>query len=620
MEEPVLRRMAQTMVHRGPDDDGFIVTRCGGLGFRRLSIIDVEGSPQPIPNEDKTVWSVCNGEIYNYLDLRAELSGLGHHFSTRGDAEVVVHAYEEWGDGFVSRLRGMFGLAVLDTGRNRAVLARDRLGIKPLYYACQGGALIFGSELRAVVASGMVSQEIDWAAVDLFLTTMVIPAPHTVYRDVHKLLPGHCAVFEGQELQLSPYWAPPEQTVKIDAGEAEERFDALFREAVKLHLQSDVPLGFYLSGGLDSSALVAAAAEASGSPPTTYSVGFDASSHNELPYARKVAQEFGCDHHELMVTADAAAVLPRIVSACGEPFGDSSAIPVYRISEAAAESLTVVVGGDGGDEILAGYHWIRRRRVAERMQRLPQPLRALVAGMAKGHLTRPTWRGKFARLCEDADLSPLAHYCRNMSSLPPDVRTAVYAGPLRDQLIKDCPADFLGPHFDGSGAALDQITQTDLAFYLPDDILCKVDRMTMLHSLEGRVPFLDHQLVEFCLSLPMDLRLNGLSSKHVLKRVMKGVLPESILRQRKHGFSVPMVRWMQDDLHADARRLLLSDKAMSRGLFQADGVRQMLDDHRAGKRNLAHALWNMLVLEVWFRVQLDGTPTGPGDAPPLCDL
>lgn len=620
VDELVLRRMAQTMVHRGPDDDGFVVSRSGGLGFRRLSIIDVEGSPQPIPNEDETVWAVCNGEIYNYLDLRSELSRLGHRFRTRGDAEVIVHAYEEWGDEFVPHLRGMFGLAVLDTHRDRAVLARDRLGIKPLYYANHNGALIFGSELRAVVASDMVSREIDWAAVDLFLTTMVIPAPHTVYRDVRKLLPGHRAVFDGRDLQSEPYWEPPAKTVEMDSGEAEERFDALLREAVALHLQSDVPLGFYLSGGLDSSALVAAAASASGTAPTTYSVGFDEASHNELPYARQIADAFGCDHHELMVTADAAAVLPQIVTACGEPFGDSSSIPFFRISAAATESLTVVVGGDGGDEILAGYHWIRRRRVAECWQRLPRAVRAAVQSMVRGHVKRPTWPGKFARLCEDAELDPLGHYCRNMSSLPADVRAAVYAGPLQDQLAQDCPAAFLEPHFDGSRDGLAQITKADLAFYLPDDILCKVDRMTMIHSLEGRVPFLDHKLVEFCLSLPMDFRLRGLSSKHILKRVMTGVLPEPVLRQRKHGFAVPMARWMQRDLHDEARRLLLSDRASSRGLFHADIVRQMLDEHQAGRRNLGHALWNMLVLEVWFRMQLDGRPVTPDETPALSDL
>lgn len=608
--ESLLRRMADTMRHRGPDEEGYRAFPGAGLGFRRLSVIDLEGSHQPIPNEDGRLHVVCNGEIYNYRELRDDLVRRGHLFGTDGDVEVIVHAYEEWGMDFLKRLRGMFGLALWDDAERRLLLARDRLGIKPVYYAALAGELVFGSTLGAVLAAPEVPRDIDWRAIDLYLSLMYIPSPHTAYAHVRKLEPGTVLVTDRRGLRHERYWHPTAATVRVDEHEAVAEFERRLREAVALHLRSDVPVGFFLSGGMDSSALVALAAQAGRSAPMTFSVGFGTPSHDERLYARQVAERFGCDHHELEVRPDAASTLPRIVAQCGEPFGDSSIVPTAAICGAAAGTAKVVVGGDGGDELLAGYEWTRRQRFVERWQRLPRMLRSPVEKAIRPLELSPSSAGKFARFVHDAAQSPLRGYCRRITCMGEADKRLLYSGELAECLGADAVADVVGGFFD-DGEPVASMNRADLGVYLPDDDLCKVDRATMMHSLEGRVPMVDHEVIEFALSLPMDLKLRGTTSKYILKRAMRGVLPPGILRQRKHGFAVPVNDWLRGELRAPAERILLSDQAAARGAVRPAGVQRMLQAHARGRADSGHQLWALLVLELWFRLCVDGDCTAP---------
>jgi len=606
----VLRRMSDTMVHRGPDEEGIATFSGGGFGFRRLSIIDPAGSHQPIANEDGRLRVVCNGEIYNYRELRDELIRRGHRFETAGDVETVVHAYEEWGVDCLRRLRGMFGLALWDDAAQRLLLARDRLGIKPVHYAARGNELVFGSTLNAVLAAPGVPRDIDWAAIDLYLSLMYIPAPLTAFAGVRKLEPGSYLVYDGQGMHCESYWRPPRETADLDEREAVAEFERRLENAVRLHLRSDVPVGFFLSGGMDSSALVALAARAGGRTPTTFSVGFGTPTHDELAYARKVADTFGCEHHELMVRPDAASVLPRAVAQCGEPFGDSSIVPTAAICGAAAGTVKVVVGGDGGDELLAGYEWTSRQRLVERWARVPRLLRRPLETALNPFRSSVSAAGKLSRFVHDAACSPLQAYCRRTTCMGEADKRGVYGERLVDLTCVDAVAERMAPFFD-DGDPVASMNRADLGLYLPGDDLCKVDRATMMHSLEGRVPLVDHEVVEFALSLPMDLKLRGTTSKYILKRAMRGVLPPAILRQRKQGFAVPVDQWLRGELRRPAERILLSSKAAERGVIRPDGVRDMLAAHAGGRARHGHKLWTLLVLEIWFRLCIDGDGTPP---------
>lgn len=617
----LLRRMASTMRHRGPDDEGYAAYPGAGLGFRRLSIIDPAGSRQPVANEDGSVSMVCNGEIYNYLELRRDLEQRGHTFRTDGDAETVVHAYEEWGRDCLLRLRGMFSLALWDSKESCLLLARDRFGIKPLLYSCTGGRLVFGSELKAVLASGLVEDDIDWRGIDVYLSLMYIPAPLTAYRAIRKLPPAHCLEYRGGAARVSRYWDPPREAACAGFAESVERLHALLEESVKLHLQSDVPVAFFLSGGMDSSALVALAAGAASAPVTTFSVGFTARSHDELPYARQVAQVFGCDHHEQVVRPDAAAVLPRIVSLFDEPFGDSSAVPTYYVCRAAAGSVKVVLGGDGGDELLAGYEWTRRQRLMERWLRVPGGIRAATGCMFRGREETRGAIGKLSRFLGDARAAPLDGYLRRVSCFTPGMKRACYGPVLAPLLGRDAARELMAVCFDVPGRDVAAaMSMADLAHYLPGDDLRKVDGMTMLHSLEGRVPLLDHVVAEFLLGLPFGFRLKGATSKYILREAMRDVLPAAILARRKQGFGVPVARWMAADLRDDARRLLVGGRAETRGLLKPGAAAAMLDRHRAGRADHGHRIWCLLVLELWLRLCVDSRAGTLSDGTRLSDV
>ncbi len=608
-DEPTLWQMARTLSHRGPDDEAIRTFSGGGFGFRRLSIIDLAGARQPMANEDHTAWLVCNGEIYNYRELRRHLIGKGHRFRTDGDAEVVLHGYEEWGTDVLTRLRGMFAFALWDGRTQQAFLARDRMGIKPLYYAWQRGQLIFGSELKSVIASDLVPRDIDFTALDCCMSLMYIPAPATCYRHVRKLSPASFMLVRRGTLEISTYWTPPapvaSRSIEDEAGALRETLG----EAVKLHLQSDVPLGFFLSGGLDSSSVVALAADA-GRRLRTFAIGFDTATHNELPYAREVARRFDCDHTEHMVKPDAAGLAPMLAAQFDEPFGDSSAIPMYHICELAAQSVRVVIGGDGGDELFAGYEWTRRQVFVDRWLRLPRSLRSPLEALLAGHGRGRALQDRLARFIADAAVEPLAGYARRIGCLSPAVKRRVYGPLLQEQLQTDTLHDLLHPFFTGNPhEPLASMNRFDYQVYLPDDDLCKVDRVTMLHSLEGRVPLLDHVVAEQALSLPMHYKLRGGRSKYVLKMAMRKLLPPAILRQRKQGFAIPVHAWMRGPLQRDVSRILLEGRCQAHGLLRRDGMADLLGAHATGRVDYGHVLWTLLMVELWFRFCVDRPTT-----------
>jgi asparagine synthase (glutamine-hydrolysing) len=605
VDEGLVRIMCQTLVHRGPDDEGVYTDGPVGLGMRRLSIIDLSGGRQPISNEDGTVWVVFNGEIYNYRDWRRTLEARGHRFSTNSDTEVIVHLYEEYGDEFVQHLRGMFAIALWDKRREALVLVRDRLGIKPLYYAEQGDELLFGSELKALLAAGL-SREIDLQALHEFLSYNYVPGPRTIFKTAKKLQPGHRLVARRGRVSVEPYWRPI--PVPSPNGGAEpaadyvERLRELLRESVRYRLIADVPLGVFLSGGLDSSTVVAVMREVSSDPVKTFSIGFEDQSYNELPYARLIARHFGTDHHEFIVKPDAVNLLPRLIQFFDEPFADSSAIPVYYLSQLARRHVTVALGGDGGDEGFAGYETYAAYRLAALYRRIPGRLRAvippLVAQLPVSH-SKISFDYKARRFIEGALLPPeRGHYAWKV----------VFSDEMKRELYASDPNGFLGDPFGvlerefvecPATAMLSRLQYVDLRVYLPDDILVKVDRMSMAHSLEVRVPLLDHKLVEFALTIPPELHLRGLTKKYLLKRAMAHRLPGKILNRKKGGFNVPIPAWLRHELHDCVRDVLSEKRLREQGFFNPRYVDQIVKDHAALKADYSRNIWGLLMFALW---------------------
>ncbi len=607
--EGELRAMCDAMAHRGPDGEGFYAAPGVGLGMRRLSIIDLETGQQPIRNEDGTVWVVMNGEIYNFKTLREELRALGHTFSSATDTEVIVHLYEEFGVRCVDHLRGMFTFAVWDARRRQVLLARDRLGIKPLYWAEVGGRLAFASELKALLRLPEVERRLDWDALARVLTFLASPARDSVIAGVHKLEPGHLLVAGiGGQVRFRPYW---DVRFEPERGRDEvyfvERLRELLHESVALHLVSDVPLGAFLSGGIDSSAVVATMARIAAGPVKTFAIGFPEAEYNERPHARLVAERFATDHRELVVEPAALDVIEDIVWHLDEPFGDSSAIPTYMVSRLAREDVTVVLSGDGGDELFAGYDKYRVERRERRYGALPPLVRGTLS--LAGRVMPDGMRGRnfvrhFALRGWDRYLDALTLFRRDEQArlLGPGVRAALARrDPWREEA--ECLAR-------AGGDWLTALQYLDLKSYLPLDILTKVDRMSMAHSLEARVPLLDHKLVEFAATIPPELQLRDGRAKHVFKRAMRGTLPDAIIDRPKHGFAVPLDRWFRGPLAEFATDLLLSRRSRERGIFEPAYVEALLDRHRRG-RPLDLQLWTLIEFEQWCRIFLDRAPEPP---------
>ena len=613
VDAAVLRSMTHAMAHRGPDDEGIHVADGVGLGARRLSIIDLTGGHQPISNQDRTLTVVFNGEIYNHGELRRHLEARGHRFATRSDTEVLLHLYEEYGDASVHLLEGMFAYALWDQPRRRLFLARDRLGIKPLYYASAAGALLFASEVKAFLEYPGFRAELDPGGLDLYLALQYVPGPETLFRGVRKLPPGHVLVVEDGRLALRRYW----QLVLGDVrpatalNEAAEEFGALFRETVRRHLVSDVPVGALLSGGVDSSAVVAMMAGASERPVETFTVGFDLPGrHNELTEAALVARHFGATHHELLVRPDAAQLLADLVWHMDEPVADAAALPTYLICRFARGTVPVVLTGEGGDELLGGYPRYRWFATAKRLQQLlPPALRERIL-LPLGRLAplSPRYRRALENVLAERD--DVARHLRWIGAVDPELRRALLGPRLRGRVPAGAAeariARYFGDGGRGSADVLHRLMTLDMDTWLVDDILTKMDRMSMAASVEARVPFLDHRLVEFVASLPLEVKVKNVGTKRLLKRAMRAVVPRATLRRRKHAFQVPLDEWVSGSLRLFVSDTLLGRRARERGWLEPQHVEALLEPGATAHSRRGQSIWTLLCLELWARAFLDG--------------
>lgn len=606
----VLRRMNRALRHRGPDEEGYHEAPHVALAMCRLRVIDPAGGSQPMSNEDGSVWLVYNGEVYNFRELRSELESRGHRFRTRSDTEVVVHAYEAFGVDCVRKFRGMFAFALWDGRQQRLLLARDRLGIKPLYYWQRGDRLAFASELKSLLKLPDFPREVDPEAVDLYLTYGYVPAPWAPFRGVRKLAPGHVLVLDQAGARVQNYWDfVPAERPSRPLRESVAELRARLQDAVRSHLVSDVPVGAFLSGGLDSSTVVALMSLAGAHPVRTFSVGFREARFDELPYARQVARRYGTDHRELVVEPQVARRLPELLSHFDEPFGDSSAIATYLVAELARQHVTVVLTGDGGDEVFCGYEWQRRHQMVRPFHRLPFALRARAPRLAR-LLPAGPWRQRAAGFLADVALDPADGYLRRMTLFDGQLRRELYSSGFRAALDGHESLAPLRMWLDALPESdfRNRMLYADTHFYCPEDCLVKVDRMTMAWSLEARVPLLDHELVEFVASVPPQWKLRGVTSKYLLRRAVRDLLPPDLLRKRKQGFSVPVGPWLRGPLYPAARDLLLDTRARERGWLRPEAVERLLEAHRSGAAEHGHRLYAVWGLEIWAREYLDRVP------------
>ena len=604
----MVRRMCAALEHRGPDDEGSIHIDGVTLGMRRLSIIDLQGGRQPIHTEDSTVWVVQNGEIYNHLELRTQLIAAGHSFYTHSDTEVLVHAYEQWGEEMVERLNGMFAFALLDRRRGRLFLARDRMGIKPLHYAIDGRRLAFASELKALLRDPSLRGAIDPVALDQYLAYEFVPSPGCIVSGISKLQPAHTltwSISDGTH-RLRRYWEPD-----LGGGEGKRRrrgLDAeceelrsVLRESVRKELMSDVPLGVFLSGGIDSSAVTAMMTQLGGDVKT-FSVGFTESSFDEAPFARQVAQHLGTEHRELTLEPGMLLdLIPQLPGLLDEPLGDASIIPTYLLSAFTRQHVKVALGGDGGDELFAGYPTLQAHRLAGLYRRTPRLLReALVEPVVRRlPVSRDNLSFDFRakRFVSGARFPVAERHQRWMGSFTAEERIALLSEDVRSQIGTDG-----GPalHDDRrSGDPLNQVLLMDMRMYLENDILVKLDRASMMASLEGRVPLLNNDFVAYATRLPLRMKLRGLQSKFLLKRALKGVLPQKILNRPKKGFGIPVAHWFRGPLKDQMLSLLSPERIARQGFFDPAGVSRLIDDHLQGRRDNRKQLWTLFAFELW---------------------
>jgi asparagine synthase (glutamine-hydrolysing) len=609
--------MTDLLHHRGPDDEGYYRSEfrlrpsCEALpgvalGFRRLAIIDLAGGNQPMSNEDGSIWVVFNGEIYNSPTLRRRLEGAGHDFRTQCDTETIVHLYEDEGLDCFRHLNGMFAVAIWDSRLRRLVLARDRLGKKPLYYRHESDRLLFGSELKSILAVPNVPRDLDPTAIDAYLTYQYIPHPRTIFQGIAKLPPGHHAVVGEGKLRVQSYWQPDlSAEVDIPRDEACERVRELLDAAVQMRMRSDVPLGAFLSGGVDSSLIVALMQRHARQPIKTFSIGFPIGEYDETRYAREVAEHLGTDHHEFEVTPDAVEILPKLVWHYDEPFADSSAIPTWYVSRMTREHVTVSLSGDGGDELFVGYPRYRAVWLAHLLDN---------AGMARDFLAAPIWQRlpgsrqksflrRFKRFGEFLALSPQRRYLQWVAIFHEQRRAEMYEDGFLESLPDEDPFSFIATSWSRAGSRdpVSAAAIADLTSYLPCDILSKVDIASMAHSLECRQPFLDHRLVEYAVSLPRQLHFRRGRGKQLLRDAFGDLLPAEIWTRPKMGFGVPLDHWFRDELRPMANDVLLDSTARQRGLFRSEVVERLLREHENQQFDHAYRLWALLVLELWMR-------------------
>jgi asparagine synthase (glutamine-hydrolysing) len=605
IEPESVRRMNQTLVHRGPDDEGIYVAPGVGFGFRRLSIIDVEGGHQPISNEDGSVWVMLNGEIYNFQEIRQDLIQRGHHFTTRSDTETIVHLYEECQEQCFSKLRGMFAIAIWDSRERKLLLARDRVGKKPLFYTAGTKRIMFGSEMKALTAGDSLSRDIDHQALADYFSLGYVPAPKTIYRAVRKLLPGHYLVMSASGIREACYWDLSFDTVE-DRTE-EEWCDALrqeLSEATRVRLISDVPLGAFLSGGVDSSSVVATMSSLSSSPVKTCSIGFTDKEYDEVAYAREIADQFKTEHYEHVVKPNAIEIIDKLAWHYDEPFADSSAIPTYYVSQVARRHVTVALGGDGGDEAFAGYRRYYFDAAENRLRGfVPAGVRRIFGPLGQWYpalawAPRP-FRAKatFQSLAR----SPLEGYFNSISIFRPAEKPRLLTADFRKALGGYDSLGVFKEYYDRAGTTdpLTRIQYVDIKTYLPDDILAKVDRASMAVSLEVRAPLLDHKLMEKAARIPSSLKLRGRTGKYILKKAMSPLLSDRILHRKKKGFSIPLDRWFRKELKEFAHEAVFSS---SDGILDSRFLKSLWDQHQKGYYDRSAHLWTVLMYRRWREV------------------
>ncbi len=611
-DETLMRRMCELLVHRGPDDTGFYIDKENkiSLGVRRLSIIDLKGGHQPIHNEDRKIWIVFNGEIYNFLELRKLLKEKGHSFYTRTDTETIVHLYEEYGEACVNALQGMFTFALWDKKEKELFVARDRLGIKPLYYYERKGELIIGSEIKSILEHPHVSREVNLKALDSYLTLQYVPSPLTMFSGIRKLPAGHYLVWKRGKMKIKQYWDVTflERRQGIDEEVAKEELKCKIEEAVRVRMRADVPLGVLLSGGIDSGVIASFAAKLSHQPVKTFTVGFEAEGdYNELKEARLISKRFNTDHHEIILNAPKTQeLLPKLIWHLDEPLADQAVIPTFLVSRFARNEVKVVLTGEGGDEFFGGYPRYGWFRIAKMVQnKIPLSLRKFLLQVIAKSFVREE-RKRYAQLLL-GEFSDAKRHMSWIGTFSDSSKEILYGermkGNLNSSGIEDLVSGYLEDGFEEN--LLHSLMYLDVKTWLVDDILTKVDKMSMATSLEARVPFLDHRLVEFVATLPTSFKVRGLKTKRLLKSSLDGILPTEILNKRKHAFLVPTAEWFQNGMKEFVREILFPETTMNRGYFNPDYVKWLVNEHFAGRRNFNQKIWSLLCFELWYRLFID---------------
>ena len=613
VDQASLKAMCDSIVHRGPDDEGYFTQDNAGLGMRRLSIIDLNTGHQPIHNEDKTLWVILNGEIYNFQELHAELEKR-HKFYTKSDTEVIVHLYEEYGEKCVDHLRGMFAFAVWDVKEQKMFAAKDRLGKKPFYYTLRNGEFVFASEIKAILEHLKTTPEINYEAIDLFLTYQYIPSPQTIFKGIYSLLPAHTiACGKDGSIRLSKYWEIDyRKKTDMSFKEACAKTRELLEEATRLRMISDVPLGAFLSGGHDSSIVVGLMSGLSNKPVKTFSIGFEEDEFSELGYARMVADHFKTEHNEFILKANFIELLPKIVWHYGQPYADSSALPSYLVSRETRRHVTVALNGDGGDEAFGGY--LRYKAMKGSMyfafpfRLLGEKGTKLISSMVP-HTETTEGRNMFryiSRLISGLSEPPARRNVYWNCFFTETAKQSLYSDKMKSG-IKGGAFDYLVRIFEEAKAdnVMDRTYYTDVNAYLPEDLLVKMDIASMANSLETRSPFLDQKVMEFSASLPSSWKLHGLTTKYILKKTFKGFLPEKIINRGKMGFGIPVGKWFRTDWKDYFREIVLSEKAVKRGYFNRAALERIHEEHVSGKRDHGYRMWALMMLELWHRIYID---------------
>jgi len=613
VSENLIRKMCGVLAHRGPDDEGVYVKGGIGLGHRRLAIIDLsEAGHQPMSNEDGSIWIVLNGEIYNFSELREVLEKKGHRFKSHTDTEVVLHLYEEKGVECLKDLRGPFAFAIWDSKKERLFIARDRIGKKPLFYTCKNQTLTFASEIKAILQDPDISKEVNRPAITDYLSYGYVPTPESIFRGIMKLPPAHFIIYEKGNIRLQKYWELDfSKKIKMSEKDYCDRTMDLLEECTKIRLISDVPLGAFLSGGIDSSAVVYMMSKLSSRPVKTFSIGFEEESHSELKYAGIIAKKFNTEYHEYIVKPEAVELFPKLVWHYNEPYADSSALPSYYVAQMTRQEVAVALNGDGGDECFGGYERFMASRYAEMLSKVPRFLRkGILANIVKmmpesvEHNNFPRKLKRFIDMAEEP--SRVRHY--NWISIFRDFeKDSLFSDSFKKEYASKRSFYYLDKVFNecGSKDILDQVMYTDIRTNLLDDLIVKMDIATMANSLEGRSPFLDHKMLEFSAAMPSNMKIKGMKLKYILKKALRSKIPDNILDRRKMGFGIPVDKWFRVDLKDYVYEILMSDNSLGRGYFKKESVKKLLDEHVAGKANNGARIWSLLFLELWHKEFID---------------